>query len=148
MSIFTRISNWWKNRGKNEDEPEVYLGVTPEEHNTKKEENIFTSLSKASCKNRARVRPQRIVVNNTNYRNTYVNNDDSSLTDAVLAYAILSNNNTDDSGSDYSGSTYSSDDSSSRYDSCSSSSDSSSWYSSSDSSCDSGGCCDCSGGGD
>lgn len=32
MSIFTKISTWWKNRGKNENEPEVYLGVTPEEY--------------------------------------------------------------------------------------------------------------------
>lgn len=145
MSIFTKISNWWKNRGKVEDEPEVYLGVTPEEYKAKKEENIHTSLAKASCNHRQSVRPHRVVVNNTNYRTTQVVNDDSSLTDAVLAYAILSNNNTtEDSSSDYSSSTYSSGDSSSRYDSSSwSSCDSSSSYSS----CDCGGC-DCGGGGD
>ena len=138
MSIFTKISTWWKNRGKNENEPEVYLGVTPEEYKAKKEENMHTSLTKASCNHRQRVRPQRVVVNNTNYRTTQVVNNDSSLADAVLMYAMLSDNNTDNSRSDYSESTYSSGGSSSDSSSSWSSCDSSSSYSS----------CDCGGGGD
>jgi hypothetical protein len=137
MSIFTKISTWWKNRGKNENEPEVYLGVTPEEYK-KESENTSSTKAMVSQYQSRRLRPQRIVINNTNYRTTQVVNNDSSLSDAVLMYAVLSDNNTDNSRSDYSESTYSSGGSSSDSSSSWSSCDSSSSYSS----------CDCGGGGD
>lgn len=137
MSIFTKISTWWKNRGKNENEPEVYLGVTPEEYK-KESENTSSTKAMVSQYQSRRLRPQRVVVNNTNYRTTQVVNNDSSLADAVLMYAMLSDNNTDNSRSDYSESTYSSGGSSSDSSSSWSSCDSSSSYSS----------CDCGGGGD
>lgn len=137
MSIFTKISTWWKNRGKNENEPEVYLGVTPEEYK-KESENTSSTKAMVSQYQSRRLRPQRVVINNANYRTTQVVNNDSSLADAVLMYAMLSDNNTDNSRSDYSESTYSSGGSSSDSSSSWSSCDSSSSYSS----------CDCGGGGD
>ena len=137
MSIFTKISTWWKNRGKNENEPEVYLGVTPEEYK-KESENTSSTKAMVSQYQSRRLRPQRVVVNNTDYRTTQVVNNDSSLSDAVLMYAVLSDINTDNSRSDYSESTYSSGGSSSDSSSSWSSCDSSSSYSS----------CDCGGGGD